>query len=135
MEDVETFMLLQVELYLKVVPLDWIIFSVILGNLTDEDNEIYMLSIPSTADAGLSLMLVGTLASSTSCTETDKVSGSVMFPSNINMQIKTNKHYCVCELKLHIMLYQFTKFAAISPFCTGSAAALCVITGHFVATN
>ena len=87
------------------------------------------------ADAGLSLMLVGTLASSTSCTETDKVSGSVRFPSNINMQIKTNKHHCVCELKLHIMLYQFTKFAAISPFCTGSAAGLCVITGHFVATN
>ena len=47
MEDVETFMLLQGELYLKVVPLDWIIFSVILGNLTDEDNKIYMLSIPS----------------------------------------------------------------------------------------
>ena len=51
MEDVETFMLLQGELYLKVVPLDWIIFSVILGNLTDEDNEIYMLSIPSSASA------------------------------------------------------------------------------------
>ena len=47
MEDVETFMLLQVELYLKVVPLDWIFFSVILGYLTDEDNEIHMLSIPS----------------------------------------------------------------------------------------
>ena len=51
MEDVETFMLLQGELYLKVVPLDWIIFSVILGNLTDEDNEIYMLSIPSNTQA------------------------------------------------------------------------------------
>ena len=48
------------------------------------------------------------------------------------MQIKTNKHHCVCELKLHIMLYQFTEFAAISPFCTTSAAGLCVITGHFV---
>ena len=47
MEDVETFMLLQGELYLKVVPLDWIIFSVILGYLTDEDNEIHMFSIPS----------------------------------------------------------------------------------------
>ena len=45
MEDVGTFMLLQVELYLKVVPLDWIIFSVILGYLTDEDNEIHMFSI------------------------------------------------------------------------------------------
>ncbi len=48
MEDVGTFMLLQVELYLKVVPLDWIIFSEILGYLTDEDNEIHMFSIPST---------------------------------------------------------------------------------------
>ena len=47
MEDVETFMLLQGELYLKVVPLDWIIFSVILGYLTDEDDEIHMFSIPS----------------------------------------------------------------------------------------
>ena len=48
MEDVETFMLLHGELYLKVVPLDWIIFSVILGYLADEDNEIHMFSIPST---------------------------------------------------------------------------------------
>ena len=47
MEDVETFMLLQGELYLKVVPLDWTIFSVILGYLTDEDNEIHMFSITS----------------------------------------------------------------------------------------
>ena len=51
MEDVGTFMLLQVELYLKVVPLDWIIFSEILGYLTDKDNEIHMLSIPSSIEA------------------------------------------------------------------------------------
>ena len=38
MEDVRTFMLLQGELYLKVLPLDWIIFSEILGYLKDEDN-------------------------------------------------------------------------------------------------
>ena len=53
MEDVETFMLLQGELYLKVVPLDWIIFSVILGYLTDEDNEIHMFLIPSNAHSEL----------------------------------------------------------------------------------
>ena len=47
MEDVGTFMLLQVELYLKVVPLDWIIFSEIIGYLTNEDNKIHMFSIPS----------------------------------------------------------------------------------------
>ena len=39
MEDVRTFMLLQGELYLKVLPLDWIIFSEILGYLKDEDNK------------------------------------------------------------------------------------------------
>ena len=53
MEDVGTFMLLQVELYLKVVPLDWIIFSEILGYLTDKDNEIHMFSIPSTPGSQL----------------------------------------------------------------------------------
>ena len=42
------------------------------------------------------LMLVGTLASSTACIGTDKVSGSAeLLPENINMQIKTNKHHCV----------------------------------------
>ena len=61
MEDVETFMLLQGELYLKVVPLDWIIFSVILGYLTDEDNEIHMFSIPSSQEAFL-LFSTGSMA-------------------------------------------------------------------------
>ena len=39
MEDVRTFMLLEGELCLKVLPLDWIIFSEIPGYLKDEDNE------------------------------------------------------------------------------------------------
>ena len=57
MEDVETFMLLQGELYLKVVPLDWIIFYVILGYLTDKDNEIHMFSIPSSIEGKLDARL------------------------------------------------------------------------------
>ena len=40
-------MLLQSDLYLKVIPLDWIIFSEILGYLTIEDNEkVYFLILP-----------------------------------------------------------------------------------------
>ena len=57
MEDVETFMLLQGELYQKVVPLDWIIFYVILGYLTDKDNEIHMFSIPSSIEGKLDARL------------------------------------------------------------------------------
>ena len=47
MEDVRTFMLLEGELCLKVLPLDWIIFSEIPGYLKDEDNEnIYFTILP-----------------------------------------------------------------------------------------
>ena len=58
MEDVETFMLLQGELYLKVVPLGWIIFSEILGYLADKDNKIHMFSIPSTAIVSKAISLI-----------------------------------------------------------------------------
>ena len=49
MEDVRTFMLLEGEPCLKVLPLDWIIFSEIPGYLKDEDNENVYFSILSTA--------------------------------------------------------------------------------------
>ena len=45
MEDVRTFMLLEGELCLKVVPLDWIIFSEILGYLKVEDNKNLYVSL------------------------------------------------------------------------------------------
>ena len=52
MEDVRTFMLLEGELCLKVLPLDWIIFSEIPGYLKDEDNEnIYFLILSTKADS------------------------------------------------------------------------------------
>ena len=50
MEDVRTSMLLEGELCLKVLPLDWIIFYEIPGYLKDEDNKNICFSILSSVD-------------------------------------------------------------------------------------